>query len=273
MTDQSQVQERRYEPRQTYTQTFGERLAGAARAQPAGLLLLVAGTSLLLSGMRPTSREATRRARTAVRRIAQGDFSPVTETASDVASGVRNQVSGIGDKASELARSTTDSISGLADNAQEALRERTQQLVETTRSSAQSGMSFVLEDQPLLLAAIGLAAGATLGALLPGTPQENQLMGDVRDHVAELATETARQKLGDLGDAATEAAERLKNAVKERASQATENLDEVAKDVVEPFANVASGGASVSGGKSGQGSSAPGASQSQGGAGSVGKIS
>ncbi len=275
MTDQSQVQERRYQPQQTYTPTptFGERLAGAARAQPAGLLLLVAGTSLLLSGMRPTSREATRRARTAVRRIAQGDFSPVTETASDVASGVRDQVSGLGDKAGELARSTTDSISGLADNAQQALRDGTQQFVETTRSSAQSGMSYVLEDQPLLLAAIGLAAGATLGAIIPATPQENRLMGDARDRVAELATEAARQKLGEFGDAASEAAERLKNAVKERASQATQDLGEVAKDVVEPFANVASGGSSVGGGKSGSSSSASGGSQGQSGAGSVGKIS
>jgi ElaB/YqjD/DUF883 family membrane-anchored ribosome-binding protein len=281
MTEQYQTQQRSYEPNRTpersYTPTFSERLAGAARAQPAGLLLLLAGTSLLLSGMRPPNREATRRARTAVRKITQGDFSPVTDSASDMASGVRDQVGDLGNKASELARTYTESLSGAADDAQQALRERSQALAETARASAQSGVSFVLEDQPLLLAAIGLAAGATLGAIIPATPQENRLMGEARDKVAELASETAKQKLDAFGNAASEATERLKSAVKERAGLATEDLGEVAKDVVEPFANVASGsGASSGGSKPNQGSASgptSGGSSSAGSSGSVGKIS
>jgi ElaB/YqjD/DUF883 family membrane-anchored ribosome-binding protein len=287
MTDQYQTRERSYEPnrgaQRSYTPSLSERLAGAARAQPAGLLLLLAGTSLLLSGMRPPNRDATRRARSAVRKIAQGDFSPVTDSASDMASGVRDQVGDLGNRAGELARSTTESLSGLADNAQRAVRETSQQFVDTAYSSAQSSVSFVLEDQPLLLAAIGLAAGATLGAIIPATPQENRLMGETRDKVAELASETARQKLDELGDAAGEAAERLKNAVKERAGLATDDLGEVAKDVVEPFTNVASGGGTAGSGTSGGGTAGSGTSgggtsgqsstsQSQSG-GSVGKIS
>jgi ElaB/YqjD/DUF883 family membrane-anchored ribosome-binding protein len=273
MTEQYQTRDYEIE-RRPRTPSFSERLAGAARTQPAGLLLLVAGTSLLLSGMRPPNRDATRRARTAVRKIAQGDLSPVTETASDVASGVREQVSGLGNKAGELARSATDSLSGLADDAQRTMRETSQQLAETARSSAQSSMSFVLEDQPLLLAALGLAAGAALGAIIPATPQENRLMGETRDRVAELASEAARQKIDELGDAAGEAAERLKNAVKERAGLATEDLGGVAKDVVEPFANVATGGgSSVGGGKSGQSSASQSQSSGTGASGSVGKIS
>jgi ElaB/YqjD/DUF883 family membrane-anchored ribosome-binding protein len=280
MTDQYQARERSYEPnrgaQRSYTPSLSERVAGAARAQPAGLLLLLAGTSLLLSGMRPPNREAGRRVRTAVRKIAQGDFSPVTDNASDMASGMREQVGDLGNRASDIARSATDSISRLAEDAQRAVRETSQQFVETAYSSAQSGVTFVLEDQPLLLAAIGLAAGATLGAMIPATPQENRLMGETRDKVAELASETARQKLDELGDAAGEAAERLKNAVKERAGLATDDLGEVAKDVVEPFTNVASGASSS--GRSGGGTSGAGTSgqsstsQSQSG-GSVGKIS
>lgn len=281
MTDY-QAQQSSYEPNRTpqrsYSPSITERLAGAARAQPAGLLLLVAGTSLLLSGMRPPSREATRRARTGLRKIAQGDFSAVTDSASDLASGVREQVSGLGDRASELARSATDSISGLASDAQRTARETSQQVIETARASAQSGVSLVLEDQPLLLAAIGLAAGAALGAIIPATPQENRLMGETRDRVAELAGEAAKQKIDQLGDAAGEAAERLKNAVKERVAASTEDLGDVARDVVEPFANVASGsGTSPGGGKSGQSSASQGQSSTGGagssGSGSVGKIS
>jgi ElaB/YqjD/DUF883 family membrane-anchored ribosome-binding protein len=286
MTDQYQARERSYEgnrsPQTSYTPTLSERLAGAARAQPAGLLLLLAGTSLLLSGMRPPNREATRRARTAVRKIAQGDFSPVTNSAGDMASGVRDQIGDLGDKATNLARSATDSLSGMAEDAQQALRDRSREFAESARSSAQSGVSFVLEDQPLLLAAIGLAAGATLGAIIPATPQENRLMGDARDKVAELAGETAKQKLDEFGNAASEATERLKSAVKERAGLATEDLGEVAKDVVEPFTKVASGGgtssspgstSSSTGGASGQSSTSPPQGGSATSGGSVGKIS
>jgi ElaB/YqjD/DUF883 family membrane-anchored ribosome-binding protein len=286
MTDQYQARERSYEPNRSpqtsYTPTLSERLAGAARAQPAGLLLLLAGTSLLLSGMRPPNREATRRARTAVRKIAQGDFSPVTDSAGDMASGVRDQIGDLGDKATNLARSATDSLSGMAEDAQQALRDRSREFAESARSSAQSGVSFVLEDQPLLLAAIGLAAGATLGAIIPATPQENRLMGDARDKVAELAGETAKQKLDEFGNAASEATERLKSAVKERAGLATEDLGEVAKDVVEPFTKVASGGgtssspgstSSSTGGASGQSSTSPPQGGSATSGGSVGKIS
>ena len=181
----------------------------------------------------------------------------MTATASDLASGVREQVSGLGDKASELARSYTESVSGLTDDAQRTVRETSQQFAETARSSAQSGVSFVLEDQPLLLAAIGLAAGATLGAIIPATPQENRLMGETRDRVAELAGEAAKQKIDQLGDAAGEAAERLKNAVKERVAASTEDLGDVAKEVVEPFANVASGSGTSSALASISGNSSP----------------
>jgi ElaB/YqjD/DUF883 family membrane-anchored ribosome-binding protein len=269
MTEQHQAYDR---PR--HIPTFSERLAGAARAQPAGLLLLFAGTSLLLSGMRPPSAATARRARGAVRKIAQGDFSDegstvssAREGASDMASGVRDQIGDLGNKAGELARTYTESLSGLADDAQEALRDRSQRLAEAARSSAQSSVSFVLEDQPLLLAAIGLAAGATLGAMLPSTPQENRLMGETRDKVAEFASETAKQKVDELGSAASEATERLKSAVKDRVALSTEDLGEVAKDVIEPFANVASGsGSASSAGKPSQGSAASG--QGSGGVGS-----
>jgi ElaB/YqjD/DUF883 family membrane-anchored ribosome-binding protein len=229
--------------------------------------------------MRPPSAATARRARGAVRKIAQGDFSDVGSTvssaregASDMASGVRDQIGDLGNKAGELARTYTESLSGLADDAQEALRDRSQRLAEAARSSAQSSVSFVLEDQPLLLAAIGLAAGATLGAMLPSTPQENRLMGETRDKVAEFASETAKQKVDELGSAASEATERLKSAVKDRVALSTEDLGEVAKDVIEPFANVASGsGSASSAGKPSQGSAASGqGSSGVGGSGTAG---
>jgi ElaB/YqjD/DUF883 family membrane-anchored ribosome-binding protein len=214
--------------------------------------------------------------------MAQGDFSDVGSTVSsardgmgDMVSGVRDQIGQVGSKASEVARSYTESLSGFADDAQQAVRQNSQWLAETARNSAQSSASFVLEDQPLLLAALGLAAGATLGAILPRTDPENRLMGQARDKVAELASDTAKQKLDQLGNAASEATERLKNAANEAGLNA-DHLTDVAKDVVQPFANVASGGGSSGSGStsqpgsggSGQGGSGSGSSPGSSGGGS-----
>ncbi|GAC1560949.1 MAG: hypothetical protein NVS2B5_25060 [Beijerinckiaceae bacterium] len=197
---------------------------------------------------------------------------------SDASSSVKDQVADIGGKAGDIARSYSESISGFADDAQQALRERSQRLAEGARSSAQSGLSFVLEDQPLIIAAIGVAAGAALGAILPGTTAENRMMGGTRDKVAELASETAKQKLGELGSAASEATERLKNAA-DRAGLNSEDLTKVAKEVAEPFTNLASSGATAGqgGSPSGQQSpshnSNPSGGSSSGGGPRTGKIS
>jgi hypothetical protein len=97
-------------------------------------------------------------------------------------------------------------------------------------------------------------------------------MGETRDKVAEFASETAKQKVDEFGSAASEATERLKSAVKDRVALSTEDLGEVAKDVIEPFANVASGsGSASSAGKPSQGSAASGQGSSGGsGSGSSG---
>jgi hypothetical protein len=50
-------------------------------------------------------------------------------------------------------------------------------------------------DQPLVLAGIGLAAGAAIGALLPRTQAEDQFMGGVSDELKEQTKEFAGEQL------------------------------------------------------------------------------
>jgi hypothetical protein len=57
--------------------------------------------------------------------------------------------------------------------------------------------SFVhtLNEQPLVLGAIGLAVGAALGSALPSTTREDRLMGDTRDRLKRRATEVGREQM------------------------------------------------------------------------------
>ncbi len=48
----------------------------------------------------------------------------------------------------------------------------------TTRS-----FSEIIEQQPLVLGAIGLAVGALVGAMLPRTRMEDEYLGEARDQI------------------------------------------------------------------------------------------
>jgi hypothetical protein len=72
-------------------------------------------------------------------------------------------------------------------------------LSETATAGGRNMMDF-LKDQPLVLAGVGLALGALLGASLPGTEAEDRLMGEASDATKSEAKEFAEQQ-ADRGKA------------------------------------------------------------------------
>lgn len=59
---------------------------------------------------------------------------------------------------------------------------------------AQRTFSEVLESEPLIIGALGLAVGAAIGALLPGTETEDRYFGETRDRLRDDAESFARDK-------------------------------------------------------------------------------
>ena len=59
---------------------------------------------------------------------------------------------------------------------------------------ARQGMLRSLDEQPLVLGAIGLAIGAALGAALPPSETEDRMMGQARDDALRRATEVGREQ-------------------------------------------------------------------------------
>jgi hypothetical protein len=79
---------------------------------------------------------------------------------------------------------------------------------------ARSGMDYLWHEQPLILGAIGLAAGVIAGAALPPTEEEDRAFGALRDRTLDKAkaagADTAREAREKVGDAAERATEKLR---------------------------------------------------------------
>jgi hypothetical protein len=124
----------------------------------------------------------------------------------------------VGERAEDAAASlqeTAGAAGAAASAAYEAAAERSRQGAETiarnaravSESAAASGRNVLafLQEQPLVLAGLGLALGAVLGASLPPTEAENRLMGDVSDAAKREAKAFADEQV-DKGKAAAEQA-------------------------------------------------------------------
>lgn len=78
---------------------------------------------------------------------------------------------------------------------------------------ASDGFEYMLREQPLALGAVGIAFGALIGALLPTTRREDELMGDKRDQLASQALDTTREAYESAKETGARVAEQAKRDV------------------------------------------------------------
>ena len=91
----------------------------------------------------------------------------------------------------------------------ESARMRTSDYANRARMRASDARRYAAdsyEENPLSGVLLGVAAGALLGLLLPRTRRENELLGETRDRLADAArsaaraaSDTARQRLDEMG--------------------------------------------------------------------------
>ena len=84
-----------------------------------------------------------------------------------------------GATASELGKSAADSLSGAADSAVASLAKMSGQ--------GRQAASDLFKQDPLVLAALGMAVGTAIGAMLPQTEIENEQLGSYRDQLLDSA--------------------------------------------------------------------------------------
>lgn len=100
----------------------------------------------------------------------------------------------------------------------------------STGAQGGSGLYSMLQEQPLILAGVGLGLGAMIGAALPITETEDQWLGEASSSFRHAAQEAAEGELGELRAVAGRTADNIKNTVSEH-GLSVDNLNELVRDV------------------------------------------
>ena len=211
----------------------GDWLMGAVKRNPEGLLLLAAGCALLLrskGGSRAsdrTGRQDEFRGPGRSRQVGSSMDNGEKGWSESVAQAARSA----GDYASDVTERVTETASSYASSASEYVDDAAR----AARSTFQSTAKHVLEEQPLAVVLVGLAAGAAVAATFPATQLEKRALGPTGERLKDAAGRAGEQ----LKEASAKAGERLMSAAEER-GLTSEGLKEVARDVGDAFSGALS---------------------------------
>jgi hypothetical protein len=150
--------------------------------------------------------------------------SSMTGRARDMTNSARERIQGTSGSARARASELSHRATELSHRASELSHRSQEQYYR-----AKDGFSRMLEEQPLMVGMLGFAVGTLLGAALPSTRREDQMMGHTRDDLMERAKRTA-----------SEQAERVKESAKHVAQVAKEDAMHVAQVAKEEAKGVAS---------------------------------
>ena len=237
----------------------GDWVIDAVRRRPEAFLLMAAGCALLMrTGRRPVGSVAARMATAdQSRRSTDAGSSRIAERLNEAGQAVSGYASDVADKVSGTTRNVADSVtdyaqtarqtvSGYADDARrtvsgyaEDARRNLSETSDRLMGQAETGYraaSDTIREQPILVAALGLAAGAAVAALFPATEVERRTLGVAREALTDAAAETGENLLRAAG----KAGDRLKEAAAERGLD-VEGLTDMAKDVAGTFTSAAGG--------------------------------
>ena len=137
---------------------------------------------------------------------------------------------------SDRAASAYDEASDAAARTAAIARERARAMRQSATDASRNLLDFC-KDQPMVLAGLGLAIGAAVGAMLPGTKMEDELMSETSDEMkaraqalAEEQYERARGVAEHAYEETREAAEHAYEETKSTAQHAYEETKAAAED-------------------------------------------
>ena len=168
---------------------FAGNLTDAATRNPLPLLLTSVGVGWMMLAARSGNHESNRNWQSGPGGRRRAD--DLRDRASDIrdrASQAADQVAGAVDSTRETLKDAVQSSREAFEETAESLRSRASRAAEVTREQAglaRERFDRLLHDQPLVLGALGLAAGAIIGALLPATEHEDRLLGSMSGKVVK----------------------------------------------------------------------------------------
>jgi ElaB/YqjD/DUF883 family membrane-anchored ribosome-binding protein len=124
----------------------------------------------------------------------------------------------------QYGRGSGSQYGGTAQSAYEGASEAMSDVRDTARQTVrrtQNQLERMLHENPLLVGAAAVLAGAAIGASLPETERENRLMGEARDTVVDRAQEAARDAANTVKEVASDpvaAVSKVADAVSDKKS-------------------------------------------------------
>ncbi|MBA1200337.1 DUF3618 domain-containing protein [Pseudomonas capeferrum] len=184
----------------------------------------------------------------------------------DKAYDLKDKASDFKGKASDYGHDTSQSIGASADSLRRSAHDARDQ-VNYQASALKGQFDHLLKEQPLVIAAIGIALGAAIGAALPSTRKEDELMGDTSDRLTGAVKAKGQDVLEQAKAKGQEALEEVKAKGQEVLEDAKDTMKQGASDNDKPSGGNTPGSSTPGGNTpsgSTSGSNTPGSSTSSG---------
>lgn len=225
--------------------SFVDSVVAAARENPVSAALIGGGALWLLMGNEQLKKAASAAAATAfpspdnsVRRPqAHSGYGavPAPPTSPEMdhegSFGIGESVRHAGNLASDAVANASDAMKARFDEGAAYARDNVNKLGEMLpgKEALSSSLSDLLQRQPLVLGAVGVAIGAAVGGAFRSLDLENEMVGKYSDSVKEDLTERA----GAVSQSVFEAADTLKNEIKETGAETFEKVKKAGMDAAQ----------------------------------------
>ncbi len=218
-------------------------LMSTIKKNPEGLLLLAAGSALLLrsgssAGRRPSQQYQSRpmeygeQSPQIKQAGSRGKDKEIPEGISQAAENARDYASNVSKTVGEKTRSFAATASEYVEGAGGMIKSQSGRIAAQTQTTIER----IVREQPLAVAVAGLVAGAAVAAAFPATQVERETLGEAAKRLGEVASSAGER----LSGAASAAGERLKSVAEEKGLEA-EGLKDVARHVAGAFGKSFSG--------------------------------
>jgi hypothetical protein len=216
---------------------FGTNLSRSIRENPLPVALIGVGVAwLMMSGQQGGMRRFERAEQYggALPEISgsEGGVHRATAAVGEAGRKVKDKLSEVTSRAGDMMSSARERVADTGSDARARMSElsgRTRDQVDRARGA----MSHMLEVQPLVIGAFGLAIGAALGAGLPPTRREDEWLGEARDDLVHGARRAVQEQADAVQDSVQRVAETARQETSRRAEDAVVSSPPGDRDVAQ----------------------------------------